>query len=135
RDIGTLIRNAETAMYHAKETGRNNFQFFTRTLEYRAARTLELENRLRTSLDNGDFELFYQPILQARSQRLVGVEALLRWPTGDGGYIHPDLFIPIAERAGLIMPLGEWVLEEACSQHKRWQAEGLPPVRVAVNLS
>lgn len=134
-DIGTLIQRADTAMRHAKSCARGGFQFYTRSLERKVARTLDLEKRLRVSLENGELELFYQPIVNAQTGQLSVAEALLRWPQADGSYIQPQKFIAVAERAGLIRPLGDWVLWQACSQHRLWQQSGLPPVRIAINLS
>ncbi len=134
-DIGTLIQRADTAMRHAKTRGRGGYQFYTRSLERKVARTLDLEKKLRVSLDNGELELFYQPIVNAQTGKLSVAEALLRWPQADGSYIQPQQFIAVAERAGLIMPMGDWVLWQACSQYRLWQESGLPPVRIAINLS
>src|SRR5690554_683498 len=134
-DIGTLIQRADTTMRHAKFCKRGGYQFYTRSLERKVARTLDLEKRLRVSVENGELELFYQPIVSAQTGKLSVAEALLRWPQADGSYIQPQKFIAVAERAGLIMPIGDWVLWQACQQHKLWQQAGLPPVRIAINLS
>lgn len=128
-----LLKHADVAMYHAKERGRNNFQFFTQEINSRAMRRLELETGIRSALARGEFEVFYQPKVELKERSIVGVEALLRWTSG-GKPISPAEFIPVAEDTGLIVPLGEWVLETACTQARRWLDRGwsLP---VAVNVS
>jgi diguanylate cyclase (GGDEF)-like protein/PAS domain S-box-containing protein len=134
-DTATLIKNADAAMYHAKKNGRNNYQFFTAELNARARERLTMENNLRQALERREFLLHYQPLVELSSGRLLGVEALLRWERPGVGLIPPDQFIPVAEETGVILPLGEWVIEEACRQSRAWQEAGLPPVPVAVNLS
>jgi diguanylate cyclase (GGDEF)-like protein len=131
-----LIRQADTAMYHAKARGRNNLQFFTPNLDQAIQRRMHLEARLREALDAHHFELHFQPQVDLVSGRLIGAEALLRWPRPEDGQITtPDQFIPVAEETGLIVPLGEWVLRQACEQAARWQHAGQGPLRIAVNLS
>ena len=130
----TLIRNADTAMYHAKESGRANFQFFDPQMTERVSRRLSTETSLRRGLERGEFRLHYQPLIDLASGRIVGAEALLRWPQPDGRMVSPADFIPVAEDTGLIVPLGEWVLREACAQAQAWQARQ-PGLRMAVNLS
>ena len=130
-----LIKNADAAMYLAKERGRSNYQFFNASLSDGALRALTLEARLREAIAEGAFELHYQPQQRVDSGEVVGIEALIRWPQPDGTYIEPNEFIPIAEQRGLIMPIGAWVLREACRQNKAWQLEGLPQLPVCVNLS
>ncbi len=130
----TLLRNADTAMYHAKETGRANYQFFSAQMTERINRRLSTETKLRRALERGEFTMHYQPLMELATGRLDGVEALLRWPQSDQSYVPPAEFIPIAEETGLIVPLGEWVLLEACAQAKAWQAQH-PGLRIAVNLS
>ncbi|PKN11849.1 MAG: hypothetical protein CVU69_10245 [Deltaproteobacteria bacterium HGW-Deltaproteobacteria-4] len=134
-DSATLIKNADAAMYHAKKLGRNNYQFFTADLNASAHQRLVLENRLRCALENREFFLHYQPLVDLESGRIFGAEALLRWLHPELGLVPPEEFIPVAEECGLILPLGEWVIREACRQNKAWQDAGLPPVQVAVNLS
>jgi len=134
-DLATLMKNADTAMYHAKEQGRNNAQYFTATMNATASARLELENALRGALDAGQFELHYQPQVCSTSGRVCGVEALLRWRHPERGIISPLDFIPIAEEAGLIEPIGAWVLDEACRQIALWRSEGIKGVSMAVNLS
>lgn len=135
RDIDILFRNADAAMYEAKSNGRNNYQFFTEELNARAFERLNTENNLRHALERQELVLHYQPQVDARSRRLVGVEALLRWRHPDLGLIPPARFIPVAEESGLIVPIGEWVIREACRQHVAWIEAGLPPIPVAVNIS
>lgn len=130
-----LIQHADIAMYRAKELGKNNFQLFTPELEEAGAGLLELENSLHKALAREEFELQYQPIIHAETGIISGMEALLRWRHPDRGLISPEKFIPIAEETGLIVPIGEWVLREACAQTKAWQLAGLPTLAVAVNLS
>jgi len=134
-DVETLMRNADTAMYHAKEQGRNNYQFFTSAMNTAASERLALERDLRTALAEGQFELHYQPQLCTADSRVCGVEALVRWHHPERGLIPPLKFIPIAEETGLIEPLGEWVLDEACRQQAAWRAQGIHGIHVAVNLS
>ncbi len=130
----TLMRNADTAMYHAKESGRANYQFFSAQLTERVSRRLSTETNLRRALERGEFSMHYQPLVHLATGRLDGAEALLRWPQTDQRLVSPSEFIPIAEDTGLIVPLGEWVLLEACSQAQAWQAQH-PGLRIAVNLS
>ncbi len=133
--IDTLIRQADEAMYHAKTTGRNNYQYFSDEIRRNTARVFELEQRLRRSLNKDDFDLAYQPIIDIRSGRLTAVEALIRWRQPDGGELMPGDFIAAAEASGLIHQIGEWVIREACRQHEEWQHDGLPALRIAVNVS
>ncbi|WP_395407765.1 EAL domain-containing protein [Pseudoduganella sp. UC29_106] len=130
-----LLRNAEAAMYGAKEQGRNGFQFFTSELQERARRQLQLGASLRQALEKNEFELHYQPQVSLRSGKVVGLEVLLRWRHPQQGLIGPGHFIGYAEESGLIIPIGEWVLQQACRQNKAWQDAGLPSVPVAVNVS
>lgn len=134
KDGETLIRNADTAMYRAKEQ-RNHYQFFMPSLSLLSSERLKLGNDLRKALKREELLLQYQPKVDLTTGELIGVEALVRWRHPELGIISPLKFIPIAEETGLILPLGEWVLNTACRQIKTWQEEGLPPVRVAVNLS
>ncbi len=131
----TLLKHADSAMYRAKETGRNNFQFFTAQLNALATERLELENKLRRALEREQFDLAYQPRVDLRSGKVVGVEALIRWRVSDEQTIEPSRFIPIAEEIGLIAPIGKWVLQTACAQNKAWQDAGLQPLVVSVNVS
>jgi len=135
RDGEALIKNADAAMYCAKENGRNNFQFFTQEMNSRAVERLTLERSLRLAIEGKELFLVYQPQWDVATGKITGAEALLRWQHPRLGLVPPDKFIPIAENSGLIMPIGEWVLKTACAQARRWQDEGLPPLPVAVNVS
>jgi EAL domain-containing protein (putative c-di-GMP-specific phosphodiesterase class I) len=122
-------------MYHAKEVGRNNYQFFTPDLNARAFEALSMEMSLKMALERDEFLLLYQPQFEVEGGRLVGVEALLRWRHRDLGLVSPARFVPLAEEHGLILPIGDWVLHTACAQLRSWIDEGCEPVRVAVNIS
>ncbi|ACD97034.1 EAL domain-containing protein [Trichlorobacter lovleyi] len=135
RDAEELLKNADMAMYQAKEAGRNTCHFFSPELNMRATERLLLESTMRRALEREEFFLVYQPQMELRSGHIAGIEALLRWRHPDLGVVPPNNFIPIAEETGLIVPLGEWVLAEACRQAVRWQQEGQPPLRMAVNVS
>ncbi|MFA6313832.1 MAG: EAL domain-containing protein, partial [Sterolibacterium sp.] len=134
-DCETLMKHADIAMYHAKSQGRNNVQFFTAEMNQAAVERLSLDHDLRVALEERQFELHYQPQLDASSGSVVGVEALVRWRNPRDGLVSPVKFIPVAEETGLIIPLGEWVLNEACRQLRAWRQEGLNGVTMAVNLS
>ena len=135
KDVESLLKHADSAMYRAKEQGRNNFQFFAPWMDSQVSNRLEMLINLRRALDQDEFKLYYQPKLSLQDGRLVGAEALIRWESPQQGMVPPDRFIPFAEEAGLIVPIGEWVLRTACRQNKAWQQAGLPPIPVAVNLS
>lgn len=130
-----LIKHADIAMYRAKETGRNNFQFYTSAMNERALERLRLEGDLRNALERGEFVLHYQPQLDLHNGKIVGVEALIRWQHPELGMIPPVRFIGLAEETGLIVPIGAWVICEACRQNKLWQERGLGSLRMSVNLS
>lgn len=130
-----MMRNADIAMYHAKAQGRNNCQFFTPEMNERAVQRLLIEGGLRRALGNQEFRLHYQPQINLASGAVTGAEALLRWRTPDHGLVSPTQFVPIAEECGLIVPIGQWVLREACRQIRAWQDRGLCVVPVAVNIS
>ena len=134
-DVKTLVKNADAAMYHAKEQGRNNFQFYRDTLNTTSMARMLMEGSLRNALDKGEFFLCYQPQMDLATGRLIGAEALIRWQHPLQGTISPGEFIPLAEETGLIIPMGLWALETACRQARSWQDQGFPPVRMAVNLS
>ncbi len=131
----SLIKHADIAMYQAKEQGRNNYLYFRRGHDEQSRDLFELENGLRHALERGELRLVYQPEVEIETGRIVAVEALLRWKHPERGDIPPSEFIPVAEDTGMIGPIGEWVLREACTQNRDWQDQGLPPIRVAVNLS
>ena len=131
----TLLRNADTAMYRAKEQGRNNFQFYTPGLDKQVKERFVLEGSLRRALERNELELYYQPKLDMRTRRVVGMEALLRWKHPELGMVPPTQFIPLAEDTGLISPIGDWALATACRDAKRWRDLGFTDLRVAVNLS
>jgi diguanylate cyclase (GGDEF)-like protein/PAS domain S-box-containing protein len=134
-DASTLLKNADTAMYRAKAQGRNNSQFFTAEMKTHASERLRLESEMRAALKNNEFLLHYQPQVDTLSGEIIGLETLVRWQHPEKGLIPPGVFIPVAEDSGLIVPLGEWIMKEACKQYRKWQDTGLEPVRIAVNLS
>jgi diguanylate cyclase (GGDEF)-like protein/PAS domain S-box-containing protein len=134
-DAETLMKKADLAMYRAKDMGRNTFQFYQPEMNASAGARMNLERRLRRALRDNEFLLHYQPQVDIGTGQIVGVEALVRWRDPEVGLVPPSSFIPVAEESGLIGPLSEWVLREACRQNKQWQDEGLPPARVSVNLS
>jgi diguanylate cyclase (GGDEF)-like protein/PAS domain S-box-containing protein len=134
-DLNALIKNADLAMYHSKSEGRNQFSFFRAEMNARVNDRLTLENALRRALAKNEFSLVYQPIFGLPGQRLIGAEALLRWDSEELGAIEPGRFIPVAEDSGLIVPIGEWVVREACAQLRRWRDAGLDHFPVAINFS
>jgi len=134
-DFETLIRNAEAAMYDAKQAGRDTARFFDPTINRRSREQLKMQAELRRALAEGEFLLYYQPQVELASGRITGLEALLRWQDPQRGLISPAQFIPLAEESGLIQPIGAWALRTACRQTRRWQLAGLPPLTMAVNLS
>ncbi|ATE60414.1 EAL domain-containing protein [Thauera sinica] len=134
-EVDTLLKHADTAMYSAKEAGRNNYQFFAPEMNARATERLRMENDLRRAIERNELLLHYQPQIEAASGAPYGCEALVRWIHPERGLIPPDQFIPLAESTGLIVPLGEWVLREACRQQVAWRRAGLPDLVVAVNIS
>jgi predicted signal transduction protein with EAL and GGDEF domain len=134
RDAATLQRNADSAMYRAKNQGRNDFQFFLPEISATALESLELENALRRALENSELMIHYQPQIDVDG-RLAALEALLVWNHPKLGLISPKQFIPVAEESGLIFPIGNWVLRQACRQNAAWQKAGYPVVKVAVNVS
>ena len=134
-NMETLLKNADTAMYYAKSRGRNNFQFFTHEMNSRIIEKLFIESKLRRALDHEEFQLNYQPQVEAATGSIVGMEALLRWVNPDLGDMAPSKFIPIAEDTGLIIPIGEWVIKEACMQAASWLEDGVPILNLSINLS
>jgi diguanylate cyclase (GGDEF)-like protein len=134
-DEGTLTKNAEAAMYAAKEAGRNTFLLHSDDIKTQSIERLMLETGLRRALERDEFVLHYQPRRDLKDGGISGAEALLRWQHPDLGLLQPNQFVSLAEESGLIVPIGRWVLETACAQNMRWQSQGLPPIRVAVNLS
>jgi diguanylate cyclase (GGDEF)-like protein/PAS domain S-box-containing protein len=134
-DLETLLKNADTALYRAKEASRNTYRFFNQEMNEEAVERLAMHSDLLHALDFQQFELYYQPQIEITSGALIGVEALLRWQHPNAGLIPPDRFISLAEENGLIVPIGEWVLREACQTAAEWQQRGLPGLSVAVNLS
>jgi len=134
-DEQTLTKNADIAMYQAKAEGKNNFQFYSATLNANSLERLTLESSLRHALEHNEFRLRYQAKRDIDSGRITGMEALLRWEHPDLGLLAPMQFIPMAEESGLIVPIGRWVLETACSQNVAWQKAGAPPLNIAVNLT
>jgi diguanylate cyclase (GGDEF)-like protein len=133
--VEELMKNADLAMYHAKSEGRNNYQFFKHEMTSTAQTRLVLESELRAAIENEEFLLHYQPQIHTATDRVIGVEALVRWKHPQRGLVSPGMFISIAEDTGLILPIGDWVLKTACRQLAAWLSEGLPPLRMAVNLS
>ncbi|WP_051318632.1 putative bifunctional diguanylate cyclase/phosphodiesterase [Chitinimonas koreensis] len=134
-DRETLVQHAETAMQAAKRAGRNTFRFFTQDMNQRSAEFLLLENHLRQGLARDEFRLYYQPQIDLKTRKVIGMEALMRWRHPEMGLVPPNRFIPAAEESGLIVPLGRWAMKEACRQNKAWQAAGLLTAPVAVNVS
>jgi diguanylate cyclase (GGDEF)-like protein/PAS domain S-box-containing protein len=134
-DFDTMLKLAEAAMYDAKNSGRNTYRFYTEQMNVNALERLHMQSDLRQALKLGEFLLYYQPQFDLKNGRLVGVEALIRWNRADDQFVPPGKFIPIAEATGLIVPIGEWVLREACRQHRAWMQMGFEPFVVAVNIS
>jgi len=134
-EVDALVKFADSAMYHAKEQGRSNYQFYSREMTASAQERLRLETDLRHALERGEFFLHYQPQVEIATGRITGMEALLRWRNGEGEFITPAQFIPPAEETGLIVPIGEWVLENACRQLKVWHDAGYADLTMAVNVA
>jgi EAL domain-containing protein (putative c-di-GMP-specific phosphodiesterase class I) len=135
KDIDTLLINADVAMYQAKKQGRNNYQYYSASLNDFTIERFSVENKLRKALDHNEFMLFYQPQIDISEGTMIGAEALIRWLQPDLIFIKPSEFIPLAEETGLIVPIGEWILRSACAQNKAWQKAGIQPFPVTVNVS
>jgi diguanylate cyclase (GGDEF)-like protein/PAS domain S-box-containing protein len=133
--VDVLTRHADAAMYHAKNLGKNNYQFFTHEMSARVAAQLAMENSLQKAIANDELRLFYQPKISIKTGEIVGAEALIRWQHAEWGLIFPDRFINIAEDTGLIKPIGNWVLREACRQSRAWQDAGLRAIPIGINVS
>ncbi|MDJ0511202.1 MAG: bifunctional diguanylate cyclase/phosphodiesterase, partial [Crocosphaera sp.] len=131
----TLLKNADSTLYRTKEWGRNHYQFYNPIMTSEISESFTLETQLHQAIKNQELILYYQPQINIKTGKVYGLEALIRWNNPKSGLISPEKFIPLAEKTGLILPIGEWVLKTACQQNKKWQEMGLPPVRVAVNLS
>lgn len=134
-DVETLVKNADTAMYRAKEQGRNRYHLFTEALNTAVIERMTLEHNMRKALERNEFLVYYQPRVNIATGKTVGMEALVRWQHKELGLISPSQFIPLAEETGLIVPISNWVLREACKQNKAWQDAGLPPMEIAINIS
>lgn len=134
-NVEALMQSADTAMYTVKETGKNNYQYFTQSMTQAAQQRAKLEKDLRTAIEQKEFELHYQPKVKTNPLRVVGCEALLRWKHPEHGFIPPDIFIPVAEDAGLIVQIGDWILEAAAQQVALWRKDGMPDINIAINLS
>jgi diguanylate cyclase (GGDEF)-like protein/PAS domain S-box-containing protein len=134
-DVDTLLKNADAAMYRAKEKSRNTFQFYTSEINDRVVERMAIERHLRHALEMEEFEVHFQPQIELLNGRIIGVEALLRWRSPELGLVSPDRFIPLAEETGLIVPIGEWVITACCRQNKAWQDAGYQPMTISVNLS
>ncbi|HEY9907165.1 MAG TPA: EAL domain-containing protein, partial [Thermosynechococcaceae cyanobacterium] len=134
-DAEALMRNADSAMYQVKQQGKNNYQLYFEGMNQKALAELILESDLRRALVRNEFLLYYQPQIDLKTNQILGVEALIRWQHPRLGFVSPAQFIPLAEETGLICAIGDWVLREACHQHQAWRSAGLPPIRIAINLS
>ncbi|MDI6816015.1 MAG: PAS domain S-box protein [Actinomycetota bacterium] len=135
KDVQSLLKNADIALYRAKEQGRNNYQLYTPLMNAEAFERLAMEVSMRKALERQEFVVYYQPQVDLKTGAIIGMEALIRWMHPDLGLVYPAEFIPMAEETGLIVPIGEWVLRTACEQNKAWQDAGYAPIRMAVNLS
>jgi diguanylate cyclase (GGDEF)-like protein len=135
RDAGALLKNADAACYHAKALGRNNIQFFATEMNVKASRRLSFEKHLRNAMEREELHLAYQPVLDVSTGAIASMEALLRWNSPALGSVSPEVLIPVAEETGLIIPIGEWVLDQACKQIAAWRKICLPPVKISVNVS
>jgi predicted signal transduction protein with EAL and GGDEF domain len=134
-DVKTLLKNADIALYRAKEYGKNNHQMYSSSMNIQTFKSFSLQKDLRRALNHGELDIYYQPKVEAISGQILGGEALIRWNHPDWGLVSPDEFIPLAEESGLIIPLGDWVKETVCHQNKVWQQMGLPPIPISINMS
>ena len=134
-DVESMLKNADTAMYHAKNLGRNNYQFYKQSMNVAILERLDLESKLRQALEQREFKLYYQPLVETDSNNIVGMEALIRWMHPEQGMLLPATFLQLAEETGLIIRIGEWMLYNACARNRAWQKAGLRQVRVTVNIS
>jgi diguanylate cyclase (GGDEF)-like protein/PAS domain S-box-containing protein len=133
--VDILLKNADIAMYHAKQSGKNSFRFYAKHMDERVQLRLSMEGKLKRALEKEEFALHYQPKVEIETGKIIGVEALLRWNNPEMGQVSPAQFIPVAEETGLIVPIGEWLLYDACRRAQQWREDGLVPVDMAVNLS
>ena len=134
-DVDTLVKNADIAMYKAKDTGKNQYQKCSSDLKHETLETISLTNSLYKAIERNEMMLYYQPQINGSTGDIIGVEALLRWNHPEQGLLLPIKFIPLAEKTRLILPIGYWVLKTACEQCKSWQQKGFKPIRMAVNFS
>ncbi len=134
-EVETLLKNADIAMYRSKEKGGNSYHYYNKDMNKRSLHRLNLEIHLRKALERGEFRVHYQPIVDLKNGTVFGMESLVRWQHPEWGMVSPGEFIPLAEETGLIVPIGNWVLRQACIQNKRWQTKGAPPLVVSVNIS
>ncbi|MEN8184638.1 MAG: bifunctional diguanylate cyclase/phosphodiesterase, partial [Myxococcota bacterium] len=135
QDTETLVKHADRAMYYAKESGRNNYQYFDESMNISSMRKMHLESQLRTALESGQLQIIYQPRVDLRTGWVCGMEALARWQHPDLGVVSPKEFIPVAEETGLIVSIGQWILENACAQNRAWQRAGYERLLLSVNVS
>jgi predicted signal transduction protein with EAL and GGDEF domain len=134
-DASTLIKNADIALYKVKDSGRNHYMFYAHGMKQKTLQYMNLETDLNNALENKEFTMYYQPIINSQTLKIEGMEALLRWKHPKFGIIMPEKFINLAEVIGIICPVGEWVLKTACRQQREWQLQNLPPTMISVNLS
>lgn len=133
-DVGTLIKHADTAMYHVKANGKGNYQSFDETMQQQFYRKMMIEHQMRLALERQEFELFYQPIVDVHTDKVIGMEALIRWQNNELGFLGPDEFIPIAEETNLIVPMGKWIMDTALKQQKKWAQQGYE-LKMSINIS